>query len=53
MEEDKICRCRCHTKGSSVRHMKPCCDYTYEKYIDEDGSIDYKEYNKIVEKHKK
>ena len=47
-----ICKCNCHVKGDDVLHMMPCCDYTYEKYINRDGSIDYEEYEKIVKAYK-
>ncbi len=41
----EICTCECHKKGFSVLHMTSCCDLTYEKYINEDGSIDMETYN--------
>jgi hypothetical protein len=46
-KEDKICRCWCHGKGSSVMHMMACCEFTYEKYINSDGSVDFEIYNKL------
>lgn len=33
MNKDKICTCRCHVKGSIVKHIKPCCNHTYVHYI--------------------
>lgn len=49
---DKICKCRCHTKDMKVMHFRACCNYTYEKYLNTDGSFDQDAYDKIVEKHK-
>jgi len=39
-ENGKICKCACHEKGQIMMHMVDCCNYTYIKYINEDGSID-------------
>jgi hypothetical protein len=49
---DKICTCMCHRKsksGMSIMHMMACCEFTYEKYINDDGSVDMEIYNKLVE----
>ena len=43
-----ICECECHTKGLSVMHCVPCCEFTYGKYIDNEGEIDYVEYGKLL-----
>ena len=44
----------CHKKSvMSIRHMMPCCEFTYEKYINDDGSVDMEIYNKLVENSKK
>lgn len=48
-EYRNICRCHCHVKGSAVMHFMPCCRFTYEKYLNEDGSIDLEVYKKLVE----
>ena len=32
-------------------HIKPCCKYTSQKYINEDGSIDYEAYE-VIKKRK-
>ena len=44
VEEQKImdspCKCECHVKGGMVMHMTPCCDLTYNHYINTDGTID-------------
>lgn len=37
----------CHYDGFGVRHCRPCCEFTYEKYIDKDGNIDMNRYNKL------
>ena len=47
---DRICTCRCHTKGLIVRHIAPCCQFTYQKYINEDGSIDNEILGKLIRK---
>ena len=36
----KICDCECHKHGHAIRHFMECCDFTYMKYIDENGNID-------------
>lgn len=28
-------------------HIMPCCEFTYEQYINENGSVDYEIYNKL------
>ena len=43
----KICKCTCHRKGSLELHQQPCCEYTYEKYINTDGTVDIEKYNKL------
>ena len=45
---DKICMCKCHEKGVIIRHIAPCCRYTYIQYINKDGSIDYDIYNSLI-----
>lgn len=47
MKIDKNCTCICHVKDNIVRHIKPCCDYTYVHYINKNGIIDYEIYNKL------
>ena len=37
----------CHRDGFLIMHCMPCCEYTYEKYIDKDGNIDMERYGKI------
>lgn len=37
----------CHTKGAFVSHIMPCCDYTYEHYINLDGTLDRETYDKL------
>lgn len=44
----EICTCECHKKGSNILHMTSCCDFTYEKYINEDGTIDMDIYSQMV-----
>lgn len=38
----------CHRESFSIMHCMPCCNYTYQKYIDKDGNIDKDKYDKIV-----
>ena len=45
-----ICTCTCHQKGGVVMHMMACCEFTYEQYINDDGSIDMKFYNDLKKK---
>jgi hypothetical protein len=49
---DNVCKCLCHEKGAEVMHFMPCCEYTYGKYINEDGSIDEIEYTKVKESYR-
>ena len=38
-----LCKCLCHKKNMEkvrVVHRMPCCEHAYEKYIENDGSID-------------
>jgi hypothetical protein len=37
---NELCKCGCHIKGVVMMHCMPCCDLTYEKYINTDGSLD-------------
>ena len=45
IDKDKVCTCDCHKKGFDVMHMMACCEHTYKKYINDDGSIDWEAYN--------
>lgn len=40
VNETEICTCECHRDGLGIRHCMPCCDVTYDKYIDHHGDID-------------
>ena len=40
----EICECECHKKGQTIMHFMACCELTYEKYLNEDGSLDNNEY---------
>jgi hypothetical protein len=42
------CTCDCHQDGVKVRHCQPCCDVTYEKFIDKDGKVDLIRFNNIL-----
>lgn len=46
--DTKICSCECHKQCEMVRHMLPCCQFTYVKYISSDGIIDTKKYEDLV-----
>lgn len=37
---EKTCECTCHKDATSVMHLFPCCEFTYEKYISEEGVVD-------------
>jgi hypothetical protein len=39
------CTCDCHQDGVKVRHCEPCCEVTYEKFIDKDGKVDLIRFN--------
>jgi len=46
MTEQKICDCECECHrdrpdGCAVIHFIDCCEFCYEKYINEDGTIDH------------
>ena len=43
-----ICTCICHKKGVTVLHSLACCNFTYQQYINKDGTIDYEIYNKLL-----
>ena len=51
MDGQKICTCMCHQKGIQMMHFMGCCDFTYEQYINKDGSIDMEAYNKLKEEN--
>ncbi len=38
-KEQSICICECHKECVRMMHMFPCCNLTYQKYIDKDGNI--------------
>lgn len=38
---EKICTCDCHKEGVDILHFMPCCQLTYQKYIEKDGSINH------------
>jgi len=46
-KKENICMCMCHRKGFSMMHIRACCEFTYEQYINEDGSVDFEIYNKL------
>lgn len=37
----EICECNCHIKNKNIMHFMPCCPVSGEKYINEDGSLDW------------
>lgn len=39
IKETEVCTCECHVEGMMVMHCMPCCNYTYEKYLNEDGTL--------------
>jgi len=46
-KKENICMCMCHRKGVTIMHIMPCCEFTYEQYINDDGSVDFEIYNKL------
>jgi hypothetical protein len=48
INNEKICQCVCHVdNGNFVRHIIPCCEFTYEKYLNKDFSVNYEKYNEL------
>ena len=47
--KDKVCTCWCHNEGMEVLHCMPCCDLTYEKYIDK-GKVDMVKWVELKQK---
>jgi len=43
---EDICWCVCHMEGIDIKHIQPCCEHAYEKYLDKNGHI-------IIEKAEK
>lgn len=37
--KEKHCDCHCHREGMECRHMFPCCDLYYQKFLTPDGSL--------------
>lgn len=37
----EICECECHMKGKAIKHIYPCCQLAYRKYISKNGKIDF------------
>lgn len=35
-----ICMCECHQDGNMLMHIDGCCSLTYQKYINEDETLD-------------
>lgn len=48
-QEKEICSCPCHKEGFSIMHCMPCCDFTYNTYINEDGTFNEERYLEIKE----
>lgn len=46
-----VCTCICHIDGNSIMHVRPCCKYTYRKYIHIDGTFDTQIVNEILVKN--
>lgn len=46
------CECGCHRDGSSLMHIRACCDVGAQKYITTDGLIDPKRLKPLVEEVK-
>ena len=52
LEVHEICTCDCHIKGRNIMHFAPCCDHTYEPYLNEDGSFILEVITKMIRKIK-
>ena len=52
IDKDNIgmCKCKCHIKGTRIIHCISCCNLTYQKYLNEDGTLDIEAYEKCVKK---
>lgn len=37
--KESQCNCPCHIKDFNIRHIMPCCNWTYEKFKDSQGNI--------------
>jgi hypothetical protein len=36
-----VCKCECH-QNPNIMHFGPCCDLTYQQYINPDGTVNNK-----------
>ena len=45
------CTCECHKKDVTAMHFMACCYLTYEKYLDNDGTVDNELYDKLRMEH--
>ena len=52
-EEQSICTCVCHRKDIQIMHCFPCCDLTYQTYLDEKGKVIPKQLSKLLKQHAK
>lgn len=41
----------CHRDDITITHAMPCCDLTYEKYIDKDGVVDIDRWSRLFVKN--
>jgi len=48
----EICTCVCH-RNKGTMHIIPCCNLTYEQYINTDGIIDYERLEEAMNKYLK
>lgn len=56
MNKNNICRCSCHKKrleGRLITLEDPvyCCRMSGENYINEDGTIDWISFGKVMERY--
>lgn len=47
--DEEICSCECHIKGTMIMHCFPCCN-TSVQYINQDGTLDIDLYKSIIKK---
>lgn len=49
LKETEICTCECHQR-EGIMHCMPCCDFTYEQYLNENGNVDLIKWASIFKK---
>ena len=47
-DENDRCICNCHRDGSGIMHIRACCDFCYQKFINTNGTVDETRYAALV-----